>query len=149
MQKRIIRFLKKTIGCLDQWSHRSVISYEGVLLSSRLITKLKIGFQICSTKAVNRLLGVPDQKQPVLPGIGKQLTKNGKLNRIGVLKFINHRNLKRTTQGFPQGFPHPILSAHRICSHAEQIIKRENTPFTFPCENFSINKTYRICSQCL
>ena len=146
MQKRIIRFLKKTIGCLDQRSHRSVISYKGVLLPTRLITKLEIGFQICSTKTVNRLFGIPDQKQPVLPGICKQLTKNGKLNRIGVLKFINHRNLKRTTQGFPQGFPHPILSAHRICCDAEQIIKRKNTPFTFPCGNFTINKIYCICS---
>ena len=89
MKEGLNRLLKKSIHRLDQRGNGPKISLQRIPLCLSLFCKIKICFQIRSPKAVDGLLWVPDQIEPVLIFLTKQAAEYLKLYWVCVLKLIN------------------------------------------------------------
>ena len=74
---------------------------------------LQVGVNIRAAKAVNRLLGVADQKQRPLLRL-KQGAENLVLQRVGVLKFVNQGHLPIFRYGAGKGFTMRVVGKRGV-----------------------------------
>ena len=69
----------------------------------RVFRRLKVGVNVRSAKAVNRLFGIADQKQRAVLG-DEDFLEDFVLQRVGVLEFINQRGFPVFGNGAGEGF---------------------------------------------
>ena len=81
----------------------------------------QIGIDVGTAKTVNRLLRVADQKQRPVMG-DKAAVEDFVLQRVGILKFINQRDLPVVGNQRGQGFGVRAFG-ERVINIGEQIVK--------------------------
>ena len=93
-----LRLNKAMVDRIDQGLRGSVVDGQSVVPPFGGLTRFQVAVNVGAPKAINRLLGVPNQQQGALRGVAGRLVnriKNAVLNRGSVLEFINqgHRVL--------------------------------------------------------
>ena len=85
---------------VNQLGMAAVVDGEGVM-PVRILRSLQIGVNVRTAKAVNRLLGVANEKQRAAL-FDKNLAENFVLQRVGILEFVNQRDFPVCRRRFCQ-----------------------------------------------
>ena len=88
--KGVFFLFEQSADAVNQLGMAAVVDGEGVM-PVRILRGLQIGVNVRTAKAVNRLLGVADEKQRAAL-FDKNLAENFVLQRVGILKFVNQRD---------------------------------------------------------
>jgi len=89
-----------------------------------ITTGAQISINIGTTEGVNRLFRVADQDQTLLRRIFRHTVngvENTVLQRIGILKFVDHRHRELRTDDLRQ--PRAVVTAERSVQTGQQIVE--------------------------
>ena len=98
--KGVFFLFEQGADAVDQLGMAAVVDGKGVM-PVRILRGLQIGVNVRTAKAVNRLLGVANEKQRAAL-FDKNLAENFVLQRVGILEFVNQRDFPVCRRRFCQ-----------------------------------------------